>query len=204
MHQGYRTHIGLLQLRQTLKVTTSSLKSSQYLFDKVLHNKYKIAKSILNQENVHPIIMVRAPEPTIKSIYNMGEKYTKMVRWYRDPEKVNDYYIKRLHKLEEIAKRCDGKALFINAQSIIDQPDKVLASTTKHIGLPTPLSKEYDTFSLTGAKGAGDPSKHIQSGKIVKHRDQYESIEVEKHLLREAETVYQQTVVALHSLCKTI
>lgn len=204
MHQSYRSHFGLLQLRQKSKVTTSSLKVTDYLFDKLLHNKYQITKRILLQQNVYPIIMVREPEPTMKSIMNMGEKYTKLVRWYRDPEAVKAYYVKRLFKLEEIAKKCDGKALFINAQNIIEQPDLVLSTTTKHLNLQTPLSKEYDTFSLTGAKGAGDPSKHIQSGKIVKQRDGYDAIEVDQELLTEANAVYEQTVVALQSLCKTI
>ncbi len=204
MHQSYRTSFGLMQLKQKSKVTTSSFSSKDYLFDKLLHNKYQISKSILLQENVYPIIMVRASEPTMKSILNMGEKYTKMVRWYRDPEKVCNYYINRLQKLVLIAKKCEGKALFINAQNIIDAPDLVLAKTTDHIGLPTPLSKEYDTFSFTGTKGAGDPSKHIQTGKIVKQRDRYESIDIDQKVLAKATTEYQQTVVALQSLCKTI
>ncbi len=204
MHQSYRSTFGLLRLRYFSKLTTNSLEVPRFLYDKLLHNKYQVSKKILNQRNVYPIIMIREPESTIKSIINMGEKMTKVVGWYRKPNEVVKYYEKRLLRLQTIAKRANGEALFIEGHQLIDFPKETLTTVSNYLQLNEPLSESYDTFSLTGSIGAGDPSDNIKTGKIVKNRDQYESIKIDDELLQRATSIYLETKDILQQECKLV
>lgn len=204
MHQSYKSMLGLLKLRYKSKLTTKSSEVPRFLYDKLLHNNYKISKTILRKRNVHPIIMIRDPESTLKSIINMGEKMTKVVSWYKEEDKVAEYYEDRLSILEKIARQANGKAIFIKGDQMIDQTDETLAFLTTTLKLKTPLSKEYDTFSFTGTVGMGDPSDHIKSGTIKKQRDKYEEIEISPEILKRLNELYEEKTSVLNSLCRHI
>ena len=133
----------------------------------------------------------------------MGQKMHK-VSWYTDEEEVADYYIKRLKKLETIAKRSKGKAPFIEGKQLIEQPEQTLHFISKYLQLQQPLQKEYDTFSLTGTVGLGDPSEHIKTGKIVKERDKYAHIRLTPAVIERCMQQYESTKTILQSICKTI
>lgn len=203
MHQSYRSNFGLIQLRFKSKLTTKSLNTPRFLYDKLLHNQYKISRSILHQKNVHPILMIREPEQTIKSIINMGEKMHQ-VSWYTDEKKVTDYYCKRLLQLEQIAKKSKGRIPFILGNQLIDQPESTLNFLSEYLQLNHPLQKDYNTFSLTGTVGLGDPSKHIKSGTIVKNRDKYSHISLSHRHINAAQNQFIKTKTLLASICKTI
>ena len=204
MHQSYRSNLGLIKLRYKLKLTTKSIETPRYLYDKLLHSDYKVSKQILKKHNVYPIIMAREPEKTMKSIRNMGENLTKVVSWYKDDEKVADYYIQRLQILEKIARRAKGNVPFIEGRQLIDRTDETLAFITDYLRLQSPLQKEYQTFDLTGSIGMGDPSKHIKQGQIVKKRSNYDEILIDPEHLNRAKLQYHTTVIFLQSICTTI
>jgi len=205
MHQSYHSWFGLLKLKYKAKLATNPIDSApMFVFDKLLHNRHRIGPKIFKRENLKVIIMVREPESTIKSIINMGEKMAKVVAWYRQPDKVVSYYTKRLRRLEKLAKRADGKALFINAQDIIDHTPEVLRAIEEHLQLEQELQPEYNTFSLTGTVGAGDPSSNIKEGKIIKNRNAYENIIIPEQLLVKATTAYQEHLKTMKTLCKLV
>ncbi|MBX2845160.1 MAG: sulfotransferase [Saprospiraceae bacterium] len=204
MHQSYRSWFSFLKLKYKAKLVAKAQSGPKFLFDKVLHNNYTVAPNILLKPNVHALIMVREPEKTIKSVINMGQKMSTMVAWYRNPEKVTQYYIKRLRRLKKLGQKLEGKALFIDAQDVVDDTPKVLRAIEAHLELDRPLSQEYDTFALTGTFGAGDPSDHIKSGKIVKNRGDYSNIVVPERLLQQAQQAYLETTQALRAINKTV
>lgn len=203
MHQSYRSNLGLIQLRLKSKITTKQLTTPKFLFDKLLHNKYKIANAILNKQNVYPILMIREPQQTIKSIINMGQKMHN-VSWYTNQEKVAEYYCHRLKTLEKIAQRSKESIPFIEGYQLIDNTDKTLTFITDYLQLESPLQKDYNTFSLTGTALLGDPSEHIKKGKIVKERDKYSHITLSEHVLTTTLHQYDKTKHSLSTMCRTI
>lgn len=202
MHQSYQSTYGLIQLRYKLKIVTADSDIPNYLFDKLLHNQYKLGKSIIKRKNVHPIIMLRNPDSTIRSIINMGQTMTKVVSWYKDEGLVAEYYQQRLQELVHIAKLAKGKALFIIGEDLIQQPDLVLHWLSNQLELSSPLQKEYDTFSLTGKLGAGDPSDHIKSGTIIKNRETHAEIVLSRHTKDITNKAYNQALKELKAICK--
>lgn len=202
MHQSYQSTYDLIKLRYKLKIVTADTAIPKYLFDKLLHNQYKLSNQIVRRHNVHPVIMLRKPEPTLKSIINMGQSMTKVVSWYKDEEKVAEYYQQRLLELIAVAKQAKGKCLFIAGENLIEQPDMVLGWLSNKLQLSTPLQKEYETFTLTGKLGAGDPSDHIKSGTIIEKRKKHHEIIISKPTIEIVNNSYEQAVQEFHKLCQ--
>ena len=204
MHQSYTSNYSLVQLRFKSKLTTKSLETPRFLFDKLLHDDYKIKGSILRKRNVYPIIMIREPEATMRSIINMGQTMTKVVSWYKDEEKVADYYCTRLKSLETIAKQAKGSIPFFTGEELIHQPEEVLATVTSYLQLRQPLTEDYETFSLTGTMGMGDPSEHIKKGSIIQKREKYDHISLTEEVTDRVNRQYESTKTLLESICITI
>ncbi len=203
MHQSYRSAFDLWRLRLFTMLTTKSLHTPKYLYDKLLHNQYQVSQEILNKASVQPLFMIREPESTIKSIINMGEKMTKVVSWYKDEEKVFTYYVERLREIQHIVNQCHGQCFFIDGQQLIDYPEQSLQSLSSFLQLEQPVTPDYDTFAFTGSLGAGDPSKNIKQGKIVKKRDDYSHITLNPEYLQTACDVFKQTKQILTENCQT-
>lgn len=204
MHHSYRSNLGLIKLRYKSKLTTQSENIPRYLYDKILHDDYKVAGRILKRKNVRPIIMVREPIATMKSIINMGQNKTNVVGWYKEEDKVADYYINRLNTLLKYAKVTKGNTVFIEGQQLIDNTEEILASLTNYLELSEPLRKEYDTFTLTGTVAFGDTSEHIKKGKIVKKRSSYETILISQKNKDRTTRHYQNVIKELAHHCKPL
>lgn len=199
MHQSYRSHFGLTKLRYKAKLTATTTQVPKYLFDKLLHNEWRLYKQISRKKNVHLIIMVREPVATMKSIIKMGQTFSK-VPWYRDEQKVLEYYTKRLSRIVKMAKEAKGNYYFIEGQDLIDQTDNVLTNLTSFLKLETPLSKEYQTFNFTGTPGLGDSSEHIKAKTIVKKRDKYQDIQLSEQTIQTATEHYKKTIRLLKEI----
>ncbi|MGV6806964.1 MAG: hypothetical protein ACWA5K_03565 [bacterium] len=199
-HQSYRNRLDLFRLRYKVSILTRE-KPSTYLFDKLLHNNYRVAQQFLRHPRFRVVLTVRRPEATIKSIINMGYEHSKTVPWYRDPQRVLRYYIYRLKRLHQYATGCRGSALYFNAEELVETPQTVLQGLQDFLKLEAPLTEEYQRFGLTGMKGLGDPSEHIQSGRIIQDRP-VPDVEVPPEILDRANRVYHRLVPRITQKCR--
>ena len=110
MHNPYVRRADLIRLRYRVFSTNNKTLEGRYILDKVLHNKSFIDSAILNLDNVKQLVMLRAPEDTMKSIINMGVNiYKDQDKWYADPEKVLAYYKERLAHIQKKRSRVKGR-----------------------------------------------------------------------------------------------
>jgi hypothetical protein len=166
-HQSYLGRIDLQELKQRVQATTGEAVSGKYVLDKILHNKISIAPSVLTRPNVKVLFLVRSAEETMRSILNMTHALGHT--WLTNPAQVLDYYINRLHRIENYSARLQRNALFVEAEKLIDDTDAVLNCLSRWLDLEQPLTANYRTFKFTGSAGYGDPFPTIMAGEVIKN-----------------------------------
>ena len=201
MHQGYTKRIDLWRLFLRLEQDELHPEQSQILLDKVLHSRYRIATKVLLRPDVHVIFVIRSPEATIRSILNMQQKLTKRKKPIHEDEVV-DYYCGQLRYIAQTALLLKTRALFVDADRIVDESETLLQSVQRFLGLSQPFLSEYRLFRHTGQKGYGDPSEKIRSGKIEREKNDYSEIVLDAVNLQRAQKQYMECIATLrtHSL----
>jgi len=169
-HIPYYGGTDLIRLRYKLFNIYKKTKTldAEYLLDKLLHNNLTISENILQCKDISFIVLTRKPSETVPSIIQMANRLN--LGNLKELEHTINYYDKRLTYIEKISEKLNNRFFYIEGDELMDNTDKVLIELTNFLGLDTPLSKEYETFSLTGKTGIGDSSKYISSGKILKQR----------------------------------
>ena len=201
MHLPYRKKADLMTLRYRVYMSDKEKLNGNYIFDKILHN-HPISDNMLNDDNTKVLFMLRKPEDTLKSIMKMSENMNNPSR-INDIDKIGSYYFNRLVQLKNLAERTDGRAVYLDAEKIVNNTDFVLGFLSDWLQLPTKLSSEYKTFSNTGKPGFGDPSENIKQGKIVKNRESSNIIIPEK-LLKTADEKYYKSREIIMKRCAII
>lgn len=173
--QSYAGRHDLDRLARTARTQTGEAALGRFVLDKILHNRHEIAPTILGRDDIRWVFLLRNAEDTIRSVLNMAHSlgHTGM---FSDPVQVVDYYTARLARMEQYGKELGVRALYVDAQRLIDDTGPVLEGLSRALSLATPLLAEYRTFPLTGARGHGDPSPNIKAGRVVaseqeRHRD---------------------------------
>lgn len=135
-----------------------------YMFDKILHDKYRLADALLGTDD-RIVIMIRQPGPAISSIARMfGDKPGHKFSTFAGAEA---YYAGRLESLRRHAERLEGRFMFLRSEDLLERPEASLERLTAFLSLRVPLSAQYDVFPNTGVPGAGDTSALIRSGRIA-------------------------------------
>ena len=102
--------------------------NARYVFDKLLHNDYRLVPEKLGTVDIRLLVSLREPEPAIQSIADLfagkqtGERYAS-------PAEASGYYIARL---EWIAGFCRSTGLpydYYDAELFRAAPDRLLGST---------------------------------------------------------------------------
>jgi hypothetical protein len=166
MHLTYRNVLDLLRLRARVFRSLGCVLPGRFVLDKVLHDEYVVAPSILRRQDVHVVVVVRRPAETIQSVLAMGERIPS-VAWYSDLDAVVDYYVKRLRSLATVRQHA-SHCLFVRAEDIVEETSRVLGEVEEFLGLQQGLTEEYDLFPHTGDQGWGDDSAAIRSGRVVR------------------------------------
>ncbi len=204
---SYRTQLDLLKLR-CLSYHLGNYKSNcRYFLDKLLHNEFFVADSILKRENVHVIFMIREPAATLKSIVAM---YHKRIEEGATPsrlvpgtvEEALRHYSDRLDKLSSVGEhlqRSGKHALVIRADEVIENPGSVLNELGAFLHLRTPLDEQYSVFDRTGTRFFGDPSEFIRKGRIERERPIH-GIAVPDLVLEQAHRAYERCLLGLRKL----
>ena len=166
MHLAYRNGLDLLRLRARVFRSLGCVLPGRFVLDKVLHDEYAVAPSVLRRQDVHAIVIVRRPAETIRSVLAMGERIPS-VAWYSDVDAAVDYYATRVRSLATVREHA-SHCIFVRAEDVVEETSRALAEVTKFLGLEQGLTEEYDLFPHTGEQGWGDDSAAIRSGRVVR------------------------------------
>jgi hypothetical protein len=174
----------------------------RYVLDKILHD-YPLAGSIVRSRSTRAIILVRSPVSTVRSIMNMGLRYSD-IAWYRDTEAVARYYETRLASLVRLADRLDTRAIWLAAEELLSGAGPVLTRLGAFLTLRAPLQSSYRQFAHTGEAGFGDPSEEISKGSIGAARASDAHILLTEQLVARLEGAHRSAVAALRERCESL
>ncbi len=163
-HIKYRWYFDLVRLRRRVIALTGEPLRGRYVLDKVLHD-YPLARSILHSSTARGIVLLRRPKATVRSIMNMGMRYSN-VSWYRDVDAVARYYETRMRSLVQLADQMNGRAMLLEAEELLANTPAVLERLVGFLELGEPLQSRYRRFAHTGEAGFGDPSENISKGEV--------------------------------------
>ncbi|MCU7834374.1 MAG: hypothetical protein KZQ83_03890 [gamma proteobacterium symbiont of Taylorina sp.] len=185
MHLSYLCDDDFLKQQEVYSTQDSIKSSSRYLFDKLLHNDYQLLLDNFTTKQIKTLVSIRSADQTIKSIVNLF--CNKNINHpYADPEQATQYYIDRIKTLAEFCQHNKGLYYYYDADYIRIEPQTILNHMQRWLELETPLTEQYQLFSLTGKARAGDSSIHLKKGIIVKRQNNYEHIAIPEHLLQRA------------------
>ncbi|MCW8931213.1 MAG: sulfotransferase [Gammaproteobacteria bacterium] len=197
MHLNYLTENDLLKQEKLLFENTefnneTEKNKTQYLFDKLLHNDYELllenlvpkSEAFESTKKLNILVSIRPPEQTIKSIVNLFRN-KKEQRSYADPVNATKYYIERLKKMALFCKHHKNNFYYYDADLIRTHSEESLKHIQSWLSLSTPLTENYQVFSLTGRPRIGDSSENMKKGTIVKQQTNYDEIEIPTKLLQE-------------------
>jgi hypothetical protein len=199
MHLTYRNALDLLRLRARVFRSLGCVLPGRFVLDKVLHDEYVVAPSILRRKEVHAIVVVRRPAESIRSVLAMGERIPS-VGWYSDVDAVVDYYVKRLRSLAKVRQHA-SHCLFVRAEDIVQETSRALAEVAQFLGLKQGLSDEYEIFPHTGDPGWGDDSAAIRAGRIVRTATRSDRDAPPQTTLAAAMRSYEECCAALSGGC---
>jgi len=203
-HQAYAGRADLLRLARKVESTIEGTTAGRYVLDKVLHGDYAIAPAVLGRPDVKVLLMVRNADDTVPSILHMWRSLGKTMT----AAEAVSYYETRLAQIDVCSQHLGREALYLDAESLLDQTDLVLGALSRWLGLGSPLRASYRTFRFSGERGFGDPSAHILAGKVIadereRHRD-YVPVAIPDALLQRARERYRVRREALLSRHPTV
>jgi hypothetical protein len=166
-------------------------KNSRFLFDKLLHNRYRLTDHLIHNKNNRILVSIRKPEATLKSILKLFRNKPDPAP-FQHAEEVTYYYCERLDALAEFCKRNKGHYFYYDAEEWVQQPEVLLPKLQTWLGLSTELTEKYQQFSQTGKARAGDSSEKILAGEINKRSSDYSKIILEQEWVNTASKKYAE------------
>lgn len=167
LHRSYETGGDLRGMTAAIEASTGERRRGRYALDKVLHDSSVLAPAILARDDVRVLILLRRPDETIPSIARLARD-PGGAPLAEEPRLAAEYYVRRLGTLDAISAVQGPRAAFVASETLIAEPDAVLARLTRWLGLATPLAGTYRTFPQTGVDGLGDPSAAIRTGRVLR------------------------------------
>ncbi len=163
---------------------------SRYLFDKLLHNQYRLLPERLGAVETKILVALREPEATLRSIVDLFSNKPRKSA-YASPEQAALYYIERLAWLDAFCQTTERDYLYFDSEAFVNAPRRLLPALSQWLELKAPLSERYQRFSQTGQARKGDSSPHIHAGKIDRIRPGHADIRIPPALLQAAQAVYR-------------
>lgn len=191
MHISYDDDAALARQLDVLRQHESPKQDSRYLFDKLLHNDYRLDASRLDPYSTRLLVCLREPEQTLQSIVDLFEK-KGAAEPYASPAAAAGYYIDRLETLAGFCRSPSLPYCYYDAELFRAAPEVLLARLGDWLALGSPLSQRYQRFSQTGKARKGDSSGAIYSGRIEQERGDYSHIPIPDDVLRRAREVYRR------------
>ena len=190
MHISYEDATALEKQLEVFRQYETPKENSQYLFDKLLHNDYRLNPERLGPVDIRILVSLLEPEHTIKSIVDLFA--SKPVEdLYASPVEAASYYTERVKTLAGFCRSVNVPYYYYDAELFQTAPGTLLGKLTDWLELDSPLSERYQLFSQTGKAGKGDSSEFIRSGKIEKTIMDYSHVRIPDDALRRAREVYR-------------
>lgn len=203
MHVRYRNKLDFMRLRYRIQRSTGKRLHGRWLLDKILHNYIRPPDRLLDKAQARAIVFVRKPEAAMRSILTLAQS-NEQDRLTHTPQTVCDYYVSRLHRLRVDGERLGERALYFDAETLIDSPAEILGQLGSWLKLSEPLSPHYKLFPDSGRVLFGDPSANIRSGYILDSSASTiaEDIQIPTAILLEAKAAYQRCRAVLLKNCR--
>jgi hypothetical protein len=196
MHRSYRRYTDLLRLKAHVFRSLDGEFGGRFVLDKLLHDRYTVSHAVLERRSVYPILLVRDPADTVRSILRMGG-VIQSAGWYSDPCLVAGYYESRVSHLAEIARTLERPSVFIRGKDLLDDTRGCLDSIASFLGLRSALDESYSLFKNTGREGWGDYSDVILERRVVRDRLRGDGPDLPHGLLVRAQRAYDDCCRAL-------
>lgn len=190
MHISYDDASALDRQLKVFQQYETLKEDSRYLFDKLLHNDYRLFPERLGLADIKILLSLLEPEQTIKSIVDLFEK-KEVEDLYASPVEAANYYIERVKALADFCQTVNQPYYYYDAELFQAAPELLLPKLTDWLELDTPLCERYQVFSQTGKAHMGDSSELIQCGKIEKTRTDYSHIRLPDDALSRALAIYR-------------
>lgn len=162
---------------------------SRYLFDKLLHNDYRLLPERLGPARLKILVAIRPPEPTLKSIVDLFARKQGNDA-YASPEAATRYYKERLEWLADFCRARVGSYFYFDAGLFRARPQALLSTLSDWLELEEPLRERYRVFSQTGKARRGDSSEFIHRGAIARGGADYPHVRISRQLLDQAHATY--------------
>ncbi|WP_114278848.1 hypothetical protein [Thioalbus denitrificans] len=189
MHLGYEDAGALDRQLAEYRKHEDLKDGSRYLFDKLLHNDYRLLPERLGQARLKILVGIRPPEPTLKSIVDLFERKGGNEA-YASPEAATRYYTERLEWLADFCRARAGAYFYFDAELFRARPQALLTALSNWLELEEPLSGHYQVFSQTGKARRGDSSAFIHRGEIARGGADYPHVRIPRQLLDQAQATY--------------
>lgn len=189
MHLSYEDASALARQREAFLADHAFKPGSRYLFDKLLHNDYRLLPERLGLADLKILIALARPEHTLKSIVHLFAQKA-VADPYATPAGAADYYIARLAALADFSRGHRQGYCYYDAELWQRAPKRLLPRLSAWLELDTPLRETYGVFTHTGKAGRGDSSTRIHSGRIDRARSDYAHIAIPQPVLQAAQAAY--------------
>jgi len=190
MHLSYDDASDLDKQLEVLLQFETPKKNSRYLFDKLLHNDFRLNTGLFDPARLKLLVALMEPGRTVRSIVELFRKKGTL-ELYAVPVEAANYYVERIGALADFCRTTDRPYYYYDAELFQAAPDSLMGKLTDWLELASPLTGRYQVFSQTGKAGKGDSSRFIYSGKIEKTRDDYSRINVPENILSPALEAYR-------------
>ncbi len=190
MHLGYEDAFALERQLAAYREHDIIKEQSRFLFDKLLHNDYRLMPERLGAVPITIMVALREPASTLRSIVHLFSQKRSGAS-YASPESATRYYVDRLEWLARFCRTSGHDYHYFDAELFISSPERLLSTMTGWLDLAEPLSERYQLFSQTGQVRKGDSSPFIHSGKIDPARADHSQIGIPPQLLNRARETYQ-------------
>jgi hypothetical protein len=190
MHLSYEDASALDRQLAAYREGDALKENSRYLFDKLLHNDYRLKPGQLGLANIKILISLMEPERTIKSIVNLFAQ-KEVEDLYASPVEAANYYIARLQALADFSRETSQPYFYFDAEMLQRAPEQLLPRLSDWLALDSPLSERYQTFSHTGKARKGDTSERIHRGSIDRTPVDYSHIAIPEEVLGKAREAYR-------------
>jgi hypothetical protein len=189
----------VVRLHWRVRKLTGEPLRGRYVLDQILHN-YVISAGILENPRTRAVLLLRQPVEVVQSILNMGTNLDPVAR-NTNLEHVTAYYVDRLRRLADLARKLGRRAAFVESEALLDSTDTALEFLRDYLELSGPLQRRYRSFAKTGQPGFGDPSPAIHSGEIGAYQKERAEFPIPSALIEQVAHAYAACLDACTRHC---
>jgi hypothetical protein len=168
-HTNYRRRSDLAKLLCSVRVnTTLNPLKYRYVLEKIVSTQHPICRSVLTDQRIRYVFLIREPLGSLASIVNMRQHFHPDETHSQVVAFATQHYTERLGQLRRFAEIIDDpqKCLMVTHQQVLNDTTVTFTALERFLDLRSPLREEYDVMATTGKPGVGDPFPNIRLGKI--------------------------------------